>query len=85
MDRWFDKIVEASGSEFVYFTIIIALLTWAFLGIPFGHSNNWQITVSDAQAIVNMISDAFLMRQQLNSHDSLMIVAALSKIAYQQP
>jgi low-affinity ferrous iron transport protein len=76
LDRWLDKVVEASGSEFIYFTIIIALLTWAFLGIPFGRSNTWQVTISDAQAIVNMVFDAFLMRQQLNSHDSLLIVAA---------
>jgi len=39
LDRWLDKVVEVSGSEFVYFTIIVALLVWAFLGIPFGRSN----------------------------------------------
>jgi low-affinity ferrous iron transport protein len=76
LDRWLDKVVETSGSEFIYFTIIISLLTWAFLGIPFGQSNTWQVTISDAQAIINMVFDAFLMRQQLNSHDSLVIVAA---------
>lgn len=76
LDRWLDKVVEASGSEFIYVTIIIALLTWAFLGIPFGQSNTWQLTISDAQAIINMVFDAFLMRQQLNSHESLMVVAA---------
>ncbi|ELR08508.1 low-affinity Fe(2+) transport protein [Pseudogymnoascus destructans] len=76
LDRWLDKVVEASGSEFVYFTFIIALLTWAFLGIPFGQSNTWQLTISDSQAIINMVFDAFLMRQQLNSHESLMVVAA---------
>jgi low-affinity ferrous iron transport protein len=76
LDRWLDKVVEVSGSEFVYFTIIVALLVWAFLGIPFGRSNTWQVIISDAQAIVNMVFDAFLMRQQLNSHDSLVAVAA---------
>jgi low-affinity ferrous iron transport protein len=76
LDRWLDKVVQGSGSEFVYFSIIFALLLWAFLGIPFGNSNTWQVTVSDAQAIVNMVFDAFLMRQQLNSHESLVIVAA---------
>ena len=76
LDRWLDKAVEFSGSEFVFFTIIVALLTWAFLGIPFGHSNNWQIVISDAQAVINMTFDAFLMRQQLNSYDALMFVLA---------
>jgi len=76
LDRWLDKVVEASGSEWAYFTIVIALLVWAFLGIPFGNSNTWQVIISDVQAIVNMVFDAFLMRQQLNSHDSLLAVAA---------
>lgn len=76
LDRWLDKVVEVSGSEFIYLVIVIALLTWAFLGIPFGRSKTWQVTISDAQAIVNMIFDAFLMRQQLNSHHSLAVVAA---------
>lgn len=76
LDRWLDKVVQCSGSEFMFFTIILALLTWAFLGIPFGQSNDWQIVISDAQAIVNMTFDALLMRQQLNSYDSLMFVTA---------
>jgi low-affinity ferrous iron transport protein len=76
LDRWLDKVVEISGSQFIFFTIVAALLTWAFLGIPFGHSNDWQVGISDAQAIVNMVFDAFLMRQQLNSHESLMFVTA---------
>lgn len=76
LDRWLDKVVEISGSEPIFFAIIIGLLGWAFLGIPFGQSNNWQVGISDAQAIINMIFDAFLMRQQLNSYDSFMFVSA---------
>jgi low-affinity ferrous iron transport protein len=75
LDRCLDKVVQFSGSEFCFFTIIIALLTWALLGIPFGKSNDWQIVISNTQAIVNMAFDAFLMRQQLNSYDSLMYVS----------
>lgn len=56
--------------------IIIALLGWAFLGIPFGQSNDWQVGISDAQAIINMIFEACLMRQQLNAYDLLMFVSA---------
>ncbi|KAH8909391.1 putative low affinity iron transporter [Coniochaeta sp. PMI_546] len=76
LDRWLDKVVEVSGSEFVYFSIILAVVVWAFMGIPFGTSNTWQVLISDAQAIVNMVFDAFLMRQQLNSHESLVTAAA---------
>lgn len=74
LDRWLDIVVKFSGSQFIFFAIITALLIWAFLGIPFGQKNDWQIGISDAQAIINMIFDAFLMRQQLNSHYSLMFV-----------
>lgn len=76
LDRWLDKVVAFSGSEFVFFGIMIMLLTWAFLGIPFGKSNDWQVGISDAQAVINMAFDAFLMRQQLNNHDSLQLVTA---------
>ena len=51
LDHWLDKVVEASGSEFIYFTTIIALLTWTFLGIPFGKSNTWQLTI-DRKSVV---------------------------------
>lgn len=47
LDRWLDKVVMASGSEFVYFLIILGLLVWAFLGILFGTPNTWQVIISD--------------------------------------
>ncbi|KFZ00966.1 hypothetical protein V501_10309 [Pseudogymnoascus sp. VKM F-4519 (FW-2642)] len=76
LDRWLDKVVEFSGSEPMFLTIIIALLAWAFLGIRFGQLTQWKVAISDAQAILNMVFDAFLMRQQLNSYDSLIEVSA---------
>lgn len=76
LDRWLDKVVEFSGSELMFLTIIVALLSWAFLGIRFGQSTDWKVGISDAQAIINMVFDAFLMRQQLNSHESLITVSA---------
>ena len=76
LDRWLDSVVKFSGSQFMFFTIIAALLTWAFLGIPFGKMNDWQVGISDAQAILNMVFDSLLMRQQLNSHHSTIFVTA---------
>ncbi|OSS52347.1 hypothetical protein B5807_02777 [Epicoccum nigrum] len=75
LDRWLDLIVSISGSEPVYVTILVALVVWAFLGIPFGTSTSYKIIISDAQAIVNLVFDAFLMRQQFNQHDNLLMVA----------
>lgn len=79
LNRWLDKTVQFSGSQFIFFVVIIALLVWAFLGIPFGKFDDWQVVISDAQAIINMIFDAFLMRQQLNSHHSTMLTIASLK------
>lgn len=75
LDRWLDLIVTLSGSEPVYVTILLALLVWALLGIPFGTTASWKIIISDAQAIINLVFDAFLMRQQFNQHDNLLMVA----------
>ncbi|KAF3044950.1 low-affinity Fe(2+) transport protein [Didymella keratinophila] len=75
LDRWLDGIVEISGSEFVYVTILLGLLVWALLGIPYGSADSYKIVISDAQAIINLVFDAFLMRQQFNQHDNLLMVA----------
>lgn len=75
LDRWLDRVVEISGSEFVYAAILLGLLVWAFLGIPFGNVSSYKIIISDAQAIINLVFDAFLMRQQFNEHDNLLMVA----------
>lgn len=75
LDRWLDEIVKVSGSEFTFFIILAALLTWAFLGIRFGQATGWQVGISDGQAIINLIFDSFLMRQQFNAHDETMAVS----------
>lgn len=76
LDRWLDDVVRFSGSQFTFFAILSGLLAWAFLGIPFGQSPDWQIVISDVQAILNMVFDSFLMRQQLNTYHELLIVSS---------
>jgi low-affinity ferrous iron transport protein len=76
LDRWLDNIVEFSGSEYMFFLIMSALLSWAFMGIRFGASNDWQILISDVQAILNYIFDSLLMRQQLRGHERNLEVSA---------
>lgn len=75
LDRWLDRVVQLSGSEFTYAAILLGLVVWAFLGIPYGSSNTYKIVISDAQAIINLVFDAFLMRQQFNQHENLLLVA----------
>lgn len=55
--------------------MLLGLLVWAFLGIPYGSADSYKIAISDAQAIINLVFDAFLMRQQFNQHDNLLMVA----------
>lgn len=75
LDRWLDKVVTVSGSEFTFFTILAALLTWALLGLSFGQVTDWKVGISDGQAIINLIFDSFLMRQQFNAHDDTLAVS----------
>lgn len=70
LDRWLDRLVQASGSEPVFLLILACLLTWAFLGIPYGGSPEWAVIISDVQAIVSYVFDSLLMRQQLNAYDT---------------
>lgn len=75
LDRWLDKVVAFSGSTFMFFAILSGLLIWVFLGIPFGDAVDWQVGISDAQAILNMVFDSLLMRQQLKSHTDSLVVS----------
>lgn len=75
LDRWLDKVVSFSGSNSVLFFTIFVLLVWAFLGIKFGGVTGWQVGISDAQAIINMVFDSLLVREQLNSHTQALVVA----------
>lgn len=79
LDRWLDKVVEWSGSQFVFFMILGALITWAFLGIIFSELTDWQVGISDGQAIINLVFDSFLMRQQLNSYGRTLEVLGVLK------
>lgn len=74
LDRWLDKIVALSGSNAVLVFTAIALLTWALLGIEFADRTGWQVGISDAQAIINMVFDSFLVRQQLNAYDETLVI-----------
>ncbi|KAI4756410.1 Low affinity iron permease [Aureobasidium sp. EXF-3400] len=74
LDRWLDKIVALSGSNAVLLFTVIALLAWALLGIKFADRTGWQVGISDAQAIINMVFDSFLVRQQLNAYDETLVI-----------
>jgi low-affinity ferrous iron transport protein len=74
LERWLDKVVALSGSNAVLLFTVIALLAWALLGIKFADRTGWQVGISDAQAIINMVFDSFLVRQQLNAYDETLVI-----------
>ncbi|KAK0863743.1 hypothetical protein LTR87_016080 [Friedmanniomyces endolithicus] len=61
LDRWLDAVVRASGSEIVFFTILAGIFAWAFLGISFHDTLDWQVLISDIQAILSYMFDSLLM------------------------
>jgi low-affinity ferrous iron transport protein len=78
LDRALNALVAASGSQPVFLLIIFGLLLWAFLGIPYGHEQDWQVGISDAQALISYFFDSLLMRQLLNGYDrQIRVTAAL--------
>jgi low-affinity ferrous iron transport protein len=77
LDRWLDSTVAASGSTPVLFLIVALVVLWALMGIRDGGSENWQVLISDAQALLCYIFDSLLMRQQLNAYDREIRISAI--------
>ncbi|BFZ55234.1 hypothetical protein PYCC9005_002274 [Savitreella phatthalungensis] len=69
LDRWLDAVVRASGSTTMFGSVIVGLLIWGLLGIKFHGEVDWQVFISDAQAILSYIFDSLLMRQSLNTYE----------------
>ena len=76
LDRWLDATVRFSGSEPVFFFVLAGLIAWALAGIKYHSNIDWQVSISDVQAILSYLFDSLLMRQQLNSYDEAMVVSA---------
>lgn len=76
LDRCLDVVVRWSGSGFVFGFIMSFLLGWGLAGIHYHNDINWQIAISNIQAIFSYIFDSLLMRQQLNANDEAILAAA---------
>jgi low-affinity ferrous iron transport protein len=78
LDRALDRLVAFSGSQTVFLLIMLGLLLWALLGIPYGQVQDWQVGISDAQALISYFFDSLLMRQLLNGYTrQIRVTAAL--------
>lgn len=79
LDRWLDIVVDFAGSQYMFFAIVVGLCIWALLGIRFGRTTNWQVLISDVQALLCYVYDSLLTRQQLNAYGNDMSVVAQLK------
>ncbi|BGP35049.1 hypothetical protein JCM10296v2_006879 [Rhodotorula toruloides] len=78
LDRYLDTVVHWSGSLPFFLFISSGLVVWAALGVAgYGHDTNWNVLISDIQAVLTYILDSFLVRQQLAAHDSVLVVTAV--------
>ncbi|BGP03149.1 Metal ion transporter [Rhodotorula toruloides ATCC 204091] len=78
LDRYLDTIVHWSGSLPFFLFVSSGLIAWAILGVAgYGHDTNWNVLISDIQAVLTYILDSFLVRQQLAAHDSVLVVTAV--------
>jgi low-affinity ferrous iron transport protein len=79
LDRWLDAVVAFSGSCIAFFVIVGGVVIWCLLGIRFGTDENWQVIISDVQALLCYIYDSFLVRQLLNKYeDDMSAIAQLT-------
>lgn len=76
LDRWLDCVVAFAGSSIAFVAIMSAVLCWCLMGIKYGHNENWQVVISDAQALLCYVYDSFLVRQELNDYTRNMIAIA---------
>lgn len=76
LDRWLDGVVAFSGSTFAFFAILAAVAAWCLMGIKYGSNENWQVIISDVQALLCYVYDSLLVRQQLNQYDDNMAAIA---------
>lgn len=76
LDRWLDVVVRCSGSSVVFSIIMCFLLGWLLSGIHYHSDINWQIAISNIQAIFSYIFDSLLMRQQLNANAEALLASA---------
>lgn len=78
LDSWLDAVVRWSGSLAFFLSVTAGLVAWAVLGIVgFGKNADWNVLISDIQAIGTYVLDSFLVRQQLAAHDEVLVLVGV--------
>lgn len=74
LDTFIGYAVEVAGSIYVLFIASALLIGWIIWGALTGASDTWQIVMQDGQSIQTYVWNTFLMRQQLDNSDRMLLL-----------
>lgn len=74
LDTFIGYAVDVAGSIYVLFIVLALLIAWIVWGCICHGSDTWQIVMQDGQSIQTYVWNTFLMRQQLDNDEKLLIL-----------
>ncbi|GAA5993361.1 hypothetical protein JCM10908_002627 [Rhodotorula pacifica] len=78
LDQWLDVVVGWAGSPGFFLLVSSGLIAWAILGaVGYGSNTDWNVLISDIQAIATYVLDSFLLRQQMAAHRDVLVATAI--------
>lgn len=64
-NRFSQKVTQATGSPYAFFTALLAVVIWAVLGPVFGFSDTWQLVINTGTTIITFLM-VFVIQQSQN-------------------
>ncbi|GMM46586.1 hypothetical protein DAPK24_031610 [Pichia kluyveri] len=74
LDTFIGYAVDVAGSIYVLIIAMSLLIGWIIWGCLTGASDTWQIVMQDGQSIQTYVWNTFLMRQQLDNDENLLLL-----------
>lgn len=74
LDKFIGYAVDVAGSIYVLFLVLALLIAWIVWGCITKGSDTWQIVMQDGQSIQTYVWNTFLMRQQLDNDEKILIL-----------
>jgi low-affinity ferrous iron transport protein len=74
LDTFIGYAVDVAGSIYVMLLIFLLLIGWILWGCLTGATDTWQIVMQDGQSIQTYVWNTFLMRQQLDNDEKLLLL-----------
>lgn len=74
LDTFIGAAVDIAGSIYVLFIVLGLLIAWIVWGCISHGTDTWQIVMQDGQSIQTYVWNTFLMRQQMDNDEKLLIL-----------